>query len=171
MKRRHLYRGLIILLVSVLLLASGCSSGAKGANNEAKRDELAQAFMMDLRDSVLIYRKQPQKLADLGLVVTNDAGAQNTALLEDFYKLYQEAREAQVTIAFYSSAPLVIARVQIDEDGGGYYFRYVLDEDEPIGVTAKYVDKIEFSQGSDSKIQLKLLSSGKNIANFTFIPQ
>lgn len=170
MKRQRIYRGLIILLVSVLLLASGCTSGAKGANNEAKRDELAQAFMMDLRDYILIYREQPKKLAELGLVVTDATGAQNTALLDDFYMLYQENREAQVTIAFFSSAPLVVARVQIDEEGGGYYFRYVLDEDAPIGVTAKYVDKIEFSQNSDSKMQMKLLGSGKNIANFTFIP-
>lgn len=163
----------MILAAAVLLytlLWGGCAK-AERQRDEARKEALAQEFMTDLRDNILIYREKPKTLAQQGLLVSNQTAVDDAEDLQAFCDDVQNGEAAQLTIAFYSSSPLVVTRIQFADKGEGYYFRYELDESAGIAVTAKYVDQVELSENSDTgKLTLTLKDGGAQIAQFSFKP-
>jgi len=157
-----------VVIACFLIVLTACSSKPSAKRDEAEKDELAQQFMMDLRDYILVYRNQPSKLRDVGIVVSDQNGSVGLSQVDGFYERYEAKEVAQLNIAFMN-IPMVVVRIHFTETGNGYYYRYELDEDEDIAVTAKYVDSLQLSTSDTGKKTLKLLDGGKEMT-FTFIP-
>lgn len=164
---------LICIFTAAVLLLACCTSCSKAkeptAAENAKKEELAQGFMAELRDVILPIRSNPTLLRDAGLFVSEEEKVPDTALLEEFVALYKAGRDCSITIAFVTKA-FVVARLEV-VDGSGYYFRYQFNSKEPIAVTSKMFDSAALTEDERyGKIMLKLQYDDVEIGTFTFRP-
>lgn len=160
-----------ILLLCLILLAAplgACAKPEKEPDNE-KMEEYGQAYMLELRDDILVYREQKQELLRLGLVVNDPDGAHGHERLEEFYARYKANQACELTIAQRTVTPMVFTRLQFTEEGDGFYFRYELSEDELISVTSKFIDKVTLSLNeTGTRYTLDVGYNKRNVATFTF---
>lgn len=165
-----LHKPFCLLLALLLLLGLGaCAKKAKEPTpaQAAKRDELAQEFMAEIRDEILPYKNQLGLLSSKGILISEEEEVADFTLLDQFVDQYEAGTDCSLTICFVTKS-FVAARM-VMMDGVGYYFRYQYDSKNPIAVSSRVFDRIRIQEDAAlGKVQLKLEYDGKELATFTF---
>ena len=162
----------ILCLLLALALALGlaaCTQKPKEPTpaQAAKRDELAQEFMTEIRDDILPLKNQPGMIAAKGILISKEEEVADFALLDAFVDDYEAGVDCSLTACFITKSFVAVRMVMID--GVGYYFRYQYDSRNPIAVSSRVFDNIRITEDDAlGKVQLRLEYDGKELVTFTF---
>ena len=162
----------ILCLTLALVLALGLTACARKPKEPtpaqaAKRDELAQEFMAEIRDEILPLKSQPGLIASKGILISKEEEVIDFALLDGFVDDYEAGVDGSLTACFITKSFVAVRMVMMD--GVGYYFRYQYDSKNPIAVSSRVFDNIRIAEDDAlGKVQLKLEYDGKELVTFTF---
>lgn len=160
---------MILLILALALGQTACSQKPKEptAAQAAKRDELAQEFMAEIRDDILPLKSHPELMGTKGILLSEGEQVADFTLLDEFVEAYENGQNAILTTCFITKSFVVTRMVMID--GVGYYFRYQYDFKKPIAVNSRVFDNIRIIEEEDvGKVKLALEYGGKELVTFTF---